>query len=63
MSKAYVCDKCGKMTREPMREVWVVNPGLFASTVGDYSIELCAECYGLFKSEYMENLIENGGAL
>ena len=62
MSKAYICDKCGRIAPEPMSEVWLVDPGLFQFAENrELSFHLCKECFEQFRAEYMENLIENGG--
>ena len=60
MSRAYVCDRCGKIQDDPMSSVWLVNPMMFTcdDTPRGLSIELCAECYAKFKDEYLANLKE-----
>lgn len=64
MSKAYICDKCGRITEsnEGFRQLWTVSPFVFSHdspSCGDFSIDLCADCYAQFESEYMENKREN----
>lgn len=59
MSKAYICDKCGRMQPEKMDAIWTVNP-LLLTDESKFELNLCAECYESFKREYMENLIEDG---
>lgn len=67
MSKAWICDKCGKILYEAanVRVLWMHNPFIASQSALEEleHIELCAECFKQFECEYMENTIENGGAL
>lgn len=62
MSKAYICDKCGRIRAESMPAVWVVNPIIFNTDLAEenLSINLCEQCYEQFRREYMENAMEEG---
>lgn len=59
MSKAYICDKCGKIQQEPMKELWSVNP--LAYTEAPPLLHLCDGCYEQFEREYFANLRESEG--
>ena len=62
MSKAYICDKCGRIVPSDFGEIhtiWIVNPHVFSND--DDAYHLCNECYEQFKTEYLANLRENGG--
>lgn len=61
MSKAYICDKCGKIQQGEMQAVWTVNPYI-SSEYYAKMVHLCSECYDEFEREYLANLRENGGA-
>ncbi len=59
MSRAYVCDRCGRMMQEPAMALWTVDPEI----TGDddrFRVDLCPECYARFKAEYLENLLQEG---
>jgi len=60
MSKAYVCDRCGRMQPTPMKDLWTVNP-FVVSNDERFEMNLCADCYEEFKRTLMKNLIEDGG--
>jgi hypothetical protein len=64
MSKAVICDRCGSIFAlavfgsEPVSHaIWLHNP--FLDSGGDEyaEVHLCNECYGLFKAEYLGNLL------
>lgn len=69
MSKAYICDKCGRILSElaegaiPMNPIWIRNPYLYDPDErnGIAAMHLCEECYADFKREYMANLTVEGG--
>ena len=67
MSKAYICDKCGKIVPSDVGEIhslWTSNPFAVSRDghPGQADLHLCAECYAQFEAEYLANLRENGGA-
>lgn len=59
MSKAYICDKCGKIQPNPMMSVWTVDPNILNDD--RFAFDLCSDCYEEFNRDYLENLHENGG--
>ena len=63
MTKAYICDKCGKIIPADVgmiRAIWTKNP--FVRDDGSYEpYHFCGDCYERFKKEYLANLRENGG--
>lgn len=67
MSKAVICDKCGKVMDERMKEnvhtIWTVNPLLFDTDYlgDDCQVHLCDEHYKEFEDEYLANLKESYG--
>ncbi len=63
MTKAYICDKCGVILppNGNVRTIYTVNPVLFSEPPEYHEIDLCEECYRKFESEYVENLMEEGG--
>ena len=72
MSKAVICDKCGKVFdrskiapsgREPMlHPIWTSNPFLHDSPREEYAeLHLCNEHYKEFEDEYLANLKETYG--
>ncbi len=63
MTKAYICDKCGVILppNGNVRKIYTVNPALFSEPPEHHEIDLCKECYRKFESEYVENLMEEGG--
>lgn len=61
MSKAYVCDKCGKMQPEPMKSIWTTNPAIFSGGGVQSEFNLCDKCYYEFDREYLASLNECGG--
>lgn len=56
MSKAYICDRCGRITQFTLHEIWACNPFVMAS-YGDGNPEyhLCDECFEDFK-KFFKNL-------
>jgi len=66
MSKAYICDRCGKMlpadgSVKPMMPIWLRSP-FVRDVIGDdeAQVHLCQECYAKFEDEFLENLRESG---
>ena len=63
MSKAYICDRCGKIQGGPMMTIWTVNPSAFADALcgtTDFTYHLCDGCYAEFENEYLANLRSEG---
>ena len=66
MSRAIVCDGCGKVRTEigeaviSMHAIWVRNPFMVDDEGRDdiASLHLCDECYARFEDEYLANLKE-----
>ena len=56
MSKAYICDRCGRISQSSLREIWTCNPFVMAS-FGDKepTYHLCNECFEKLK-EFFANL-------
>ena len=61
MSKAYVCDRCGRMQPESIRSLWTLNPYLIDRENDEFRIDLFADCYEMFEGEFLANLREEGG--
>lgn len=60
MTQAAICDKCGR--------ILPLGYGAFTITYKDYAlavdsekVDLCKECFEKFKTEYLENLEQEGG--
>ena len=59
MSKAVICDKCGRILPYDGKyhPIWDMNP--FMSTqIAEAAIHLCDECYEQFKTDFLKNLSE-----
>lgn len=62
MSRAYICDRCGRIlpTDGDVNSIWITNPNTLRTSWVDPSMELCDECFAMFKREYMENKMDEG---
>lgn len=60
MSKAYICDRCGKVQPMPAESLWMVDPSIVGND-DRFRIDLCDECYTEFKREYLKNFQMEGG--
>lgn len=64
MSRAYICDKCGKIlpadgSVKPMFPIWLRSPFVReAIESNEAQVHLCDECYAQFEREYLANLKE-----
>lgn len=66
MSRAVICDGCGRVRSEvgdaviAMHAIWVRNPFVFDEKERDgiASLHLCDGCFAKFEDEYLANLEE-----
>ena len=58
MSKAYICDRCGRILPPDARVhgLWDVDPWCFDKHANLTICDLCDECYAQFEREYKANL-------
>ena len=59
MTQAAICDKCGRIL--PLGYGWFTITYKNPLAVDAHKVDLCGECFEKFKSEYLENLEQEGG--
>lgn len=62
MSKAYICDRCGKVVDArcaKLHEIWLGNPEIMRSFGVDAKYHLCDACFMEFE-RFFENLNGDG---